>query len=602
MLKKGNSNVYTDLSSLSLNNKNYDVSNLKPMNWSIPIDYTKKVKDKTLEPNELKSRQTIIEAFLNDSINGCNEDTKALANIIFIQQKNLFLTGNAGCGKTYQLRLIYKLAKKIYSNSSSIAITSTTGTSVLNLGIPEGTTVHSWSKLLIEDRRYRKMVDGEYEPCFEEGNNYLKNANIKIKNTELLFIEEISLLGGYYIKILDAICKQLKKNENPFGNIQIVFIGDLCQLSPVNDVYPFLYKVWDHLNFFYYKLTKCYRQTDKEWSDILNKVRVAHVFTRGGKTLSTLDSDSIKKLQSRNFKSKYDVPDYCLFLYNKNKDVAKHNLECLNKIEGEIHTSVSIDSILVEHKNERLLATNSTGKEWDEINDFSLLSSGIKRQISKNVNSVLKEVEENVQLKIGALVLLRKNLDKKAGLINGSRGLITNVRYIDEEKLVEGEITKVKVLDKILVQFSTRGNNSTNFGLSEVDFFNYEKESNSGSDFIGNEYFQAISNNESWFSKFEFINVEYLSPTLRIIRKRIQFPFILAFAISTHKSQGSTVDDVIFDMSECFQPHQAYVALSRCKTLERTYLLNFNAKYLYSSPKCIHFDKIIDEKRVNKEN
>lgn len=598
------SKKYTDISSLSLSlsSTKDDENNFKLMKWPIPVEYNQSDQSsKKLDEAESKRRQSIIDTFLSKSENGCNEDTKALADIIFIQQKNLFLTGVAGTGKSYQLRLIYKLAKKIYHSAQSISICSTTGCSALNLDIIDATTIHSWSSLLIEDRRYRKMIDNEYVWCEQEGNNYLKTSNNKIKNTELLIVDEISMAGGFYLKTLDAICKQIKKSTLPMGGIQVVFIGDIMQLSPVKDVYPFLYKVWDHLNLEYYRLVKCYRQTDNEWATLLNKVRIAHVFTKGGKTMTTLDSDSIKKLQSRNFKSKDEVPDYCLFLYNKNKDVAKHNLDCLSKITGEVHISISTDSILVEQKNDRLLGSSSTGNEWDAIDDYSSLSAANRRQINKDLNSVLKEVEDKIQLKVGARVLVRKNLNKKAGLVNGSRGLITDIRYKEENKLVEGETIKVQVLDKILVQFSTRGNATKLFGSTEVDFINYEKQANDESDYIANDWFQAVSVNEAWFNKFEFVNVEYLSPKLRIIRKRLQFPFILAFAISTHKSQGQTLDDVIIDMSECFQPAQMYVALSRCKTLERTYILNFNAKYLYSDPKAIKFEKLIEEKRVNKE-
>ncbi len=599
---------FTSSSATNTNNNtntdnNIDNQPFKMMNWPIPIDYNQSQSTKKIEPIELSRRQSIINSFLSaKEENGCNEDTKQLADIIFIQQRNLMLSGVAGTGKSYQLKLIYKLAKKIYSNSQSVVICSTTGCSALNLDIPDASTIHSWSSILIEDRKYRKIIDGEYVWCEQEGSNYLKSANNKIKNTELLIVDEISMCGGYYLKTLDAICKQIKKNTSPMGGIQVIFVGDLLQLSPVNDVYPFIYKIWNHLNLVYYKLTKCYRQTDEEWSSILNKVRVAHVFTKAGKVLTTLDSNSIKKLESRNFKSKNDVPNYCLFLYNKNKDVMKHNLDCLNKIDGELHVSISTDSIIVEEKNERLLSSNSTGNEWDVVNDVSSLPSGIRKQVNKDISSVLKEVEEKIQIKIGARVMLRKNLCKKSGLVNGSRGVITDIKYKEEEKLIEGEVTKVNVLDKILVQFSTKGNNNNSklFGSTEVDFINYEKSCNDDSDFVKSDWFIAVSINEAWFNKYEFVNVEYPSPKLRIIRKRLQFPFLLAFAISAHKSQGQTFFDAIIDMSECFQPHQSYVALSRCKTLERTYILNFNPKYLYSDPKCIKFDKMIDETRVNK--
>jgi ATP-dependent DNA helicase PIF1 len=619
-IQKNSDVKYTDLTKLSLSNNNksddIDVSNSKPMNWSIPINYNKKVEDKTLEPTECKRRQTIIDSFLADSVNGCNDDTKTLADIIFIQQKNLFLTGWGGVGKSYQMKLMYKLAKKIYTKHHSVIICSTTGSSALNLGIPDSSTINSWSGILIENRNYRKIENGEYIWCEEEGKNYLKNIGFKVIHTEILFLDECSMLGGFMLKTLDAVCKQIKKNDLPFGGIQLFFSGDMLQLPPVGDVFPFLYKVWDHLNFVYYRLNKCYRQSNQEWADLLGKIRITNVFKKGEKTYSTLDEKSIKTLKTRSCVIKENVPTYCLWLYCKNLDANQHNTNCLNALTGEeLHTNISFDSVIVESKNERILTDSNLNNtevnkdiNWTPIDDYSSFNSKLRKQFAKDVGSILKEVDNEFKFKIGSRVMCKKNIHKGSGLVNGARGIIKNVEYKDKPIMVEGEIITSKVCNRILVQFSYGENNMQN-GCTEVDFTNYLNSGSAStksliddSPYIGNQWFTAISPNEAWFELYDFQNIEYISPTLRIIRTRKQFPFVLSWAITCHKSQGLTLTDVAIDMKNCFAAGQSYVSLSRCKSLENVHIFNFDPKYLYSDVKAIKFDKHVDERKINKEN
>ena len=330
-----------------------NTDSIKLMKWEIPLDYTIHHNPLSLTPVEIKKREQMITSFIQDKDNGCDHNTQKLADLIFIQRNNIFLTGWGGTGKSYQMKLLFKLAKYIYREVlQSVVICSTTGSSALNLGIPEATTINSWSGILIEDRKYRKMVDKEYVWCENEGSNYLKNIGYKIKNTELLFIDEVSMLGGFYLKTLDIICKQVKKSSQPFGGIQIIFVGDMLQLPPVNDSYPFLYKVWKHLNLVYYVLNECHRQENQMWASLLGRVRVANVWKKEYKMFSSLDQLSIDTIKSRNFTDKNSVPNHCLWLYSRNADAKNHNQTCLDSIQNEeLYTSVSIDITLVETRN-----------------------------------------------------------------------------------------------------------------------------------------------------------------------------------------------------------------------------------------------------------
>ena len=454
------------------------------MNWKIPIDYTIPTCIPKNTNEEQTIREDIIFNFLQDNT---DDDTKVLATEIFLNNKNMFITGWGGTGKSYQMKLMYNLATLIYStNIQSVILCSTTGSSALNLGIPEATTINSWSGILIEDRPYRKIVNGEFECCEDEGKNYLKYINNKIKNTKILFIDEISMLGGYFMKILDSICKQVKSSPLPFGGIQLVLFGDMLQLPPVKDVLCFTYKVWCHLGLQTHRLVKCHRHDNEVWANMLGKIRVANVYKKNGNMMTTLDINNINLIKTRSTTKSEDVPSHCLWLYSKNIDASNHNKKCLDAIRDEVsHVNVSIDKITVQNKNTRIL----TLKESDEdINWTCELNSNSKSK--KSVSSVLKEVDIEFIFKIGARVMCKKNIHKKSGIVNGARGIITDFKYVDKQ------------LSSILVNFSYRNTGSVN-GCTEVDF-----QDSDGNSFVSNEWFKAISRTEAWF--FVYYNFHLL--------------------------------------------------------------------------------------------
>lgn len=563
--------------------------------WLIPINYNQPTESSLLTPSngELSRRLQIITDFCEEHKTRINEDTRALFDLVFIQRKNIFLTGVAGTGKSYQLRLLYLCSKLIFEQRNATVLCSSTGSSALNIGIADATTVHSWSGIMVEDRAQRPVVDGELNWCEDEVKNYIKSPGYRIVSTELIFIDEISMIGAFYLKTLDALCKSVKKSAKPMGGIQVVFIGDMLQLPPVKDKHPFLYKVWNHLNIVTYRLTKVYRQESTVWAELLNKIRVANVSKRGDKVFTTIDTGSLRLLQTRSVKNKEDIPMHCLWLYSKRSDANSHNHRCLNELHEHItYISIAIDSSYAETRNKRLIGEGSGEEisEWVTLDqkEEHLLTSKEQKMIHKDVGKVLKEVDQEFKCKIGARVMCKKNLHKSGGLVNGARGIITDIRTKETDALFEGELTTRTVVQAICVRFSSTSVDIHN-GCTEVDFTN-RTANLSDSPFVENEYFIPISKHEAWFLPYEFKNVEYVSNDLRVIRTRVQFPFMLAFAITVHQSQGLTLDDVVIDLNNCFAPGQAYVAMSRCKSLERMHILNFKPSYLYSDQIAVKFD------------
>ena len=143
---------------------------------------------------------------------------QTLALEIMLAGRHVFLTGAAGSGKTYVLNQFIRLAKH---EGKYVSVTATTGLAATHLG---GTTIHSWSGIGIHDELPGHFVE-----------NLSKGRREIIEKTDVLIIDEISMLHDYRLDMIDEACRLVRRQpELPFGGIQVVMSGDFFQLPPVN--------------------------------------------------------------------------------------------------------------------------------------------------------------------------------------------------------------------------------------------------------------------------------------------------------------------------------------------------------------------------------
>lgn len=185
-----------------------------------------------------------------------------LALKIMLSGESVLLTGPAGSGKTYVLNQFIKLAKK---EGKHISVTATTGLAATHLG---GTTIHSWSGIGINDFLQSGFAE------------HLSKGRLEIiENTDVLIIDEISMLHDYRLDMVDEVCRAVRKSEEPFGGIQVIMSGDFFQLPPINNGrgrsggFVFNSEVWHKLDPVICYLQEQYRQNDEQLIDILNSVR-----------------------------------------------------------------------------------------------------------------------------------------------------------------------------------------------------------------------------------------------------------------------------------------------------------------------------------------
>lgn len=407
---------------------------------------------------------------------------------------NMFLTGQAGTGKSYLIKVYTKWCN---DNDRIIARTSTTGISALLI---KGSTIHSWAGIGLGDLEASELLRKVQK-------NY--KASKRWKETDVLILDEVSMLTPDLLVKLEFIARTIRWSGKPFGGIQVILVGDFCQLPPVKtDVFAFESPVWDKIiqgNIFYLKTNM--RQSDPTFQDLLARVRMGVLVEKDRKLLlSRLTKDNS---DNNNNNNNNKIRPTKLYSHRRTaEDINKNELTNLISDENGIRRYHAKDNVASQYKIKK-----KTAIEYVE-------------RLNKN-----SQARPRVDLCIGAQVMLIYNIDAKAGLVNGSRGVVTK---FEEQRPV--------------VQFMN--------GIETI--------------------VQSI--------EWEFI----INDNVTIVRKQI--PLILAWSYTVHKSQGCSLDCVELDLGDTIFAHgQAYTALSRVRTIKGLRITDLNFKKITVDPKVEEF-------------
>lgn len=297
---------------------------------------------------------------------------QAQALRVMMSGESVFLTGPPGSGKTYVLNQFIGLAKKA---KKRVAVTASTGIAATHIG---GTTIHSWSGLGIRDE-----VSERDQKWLMENDRLLKRYN----NVDVLIIDEVSMIHGKRLDMVNQVCKWLRESDEPFGGLQVILTGDLFQLPPINrgdTVIDFahLSEAWQALNPKVCYLSEQYRQESDPLLDLLEAMRANDVNEAHFESLS----------QRLGLESPADIA--ITKLYAHNQDVEHINDTHLRAIEHDTQT-------------------------------FVMETKGTQAKVEQLAKSVL--APEILELKIGAEVMFVAN-NFSEGFVNGSRGRVVDFR------------------------------------------------------------------------------------------------------------------------------------------------------------------------------
>jgi ATP-dependent DNA helicase PIF1 len=300
--------------------------------------------------------------------------------------ENVFITGAAGSGKTQTIKTFITVNK----SEKIIGVTSTTGISALLFG---GVTLHSFLGIGLG----KDSVEGLYKKI--NNRSYLKK---RWREVEVLIIDEISMLSCELFDKIEALARRVRRNEKPFGGIQLILSGDFCQLPSIDsDTFCFMSDTWEKCVNKTVYLTEIMRQKNVEFQECLNNIRVGL------------------------------LPDKTRELLN-----SRVGVELLNdhgiKPTKLFSTNYSVDYI----NNKELDKLSLDDPEFYEYNMEIKVYPGVKnREYAIDKYKKYCNAPETLQLCMGAQVMLLWNMDTEGGLVNGSRGVISG--FIDDIPMVK---------------------------------------------------------------------------------------------------------------------------------------------------------------------
>jgi ATP-dependent DNA helicase PIF1 len=322
----------------------------------------------------------------------------------YIQGQNIFITGPGGTGKSALIRYIKQHAD---SRCRIIQVCALTGCASVLLEC-KAKTLHSWSGIGLGKGTIENLIK-----------KIQKNKHSKAawRETEILVVDEVSMMSLKLFETLDAIGKSVRKDRRPFGGLQLIFSGDFYQLPPVGDKddpdtckFCFESELWfstfpkqNHI-----QLKKIFRQNDPVYQTILNQVREGR--------LKRLTNDILLNQVDKTPSEELTIKPTKLFP-TRNK-VDSINTSEMDKLEGDqVEFKIKYHGDLEMTAKERLQRTQFTPEQIK--NELQFLKGNLR-------------CDEIIKLKIGSQVMCIVNIELTNGdmVCNGSQGIV--VRFTQE--------------------------------------------------------------------------------------------------------------------------------------------------------------------------
>ncbi len=398
-------------------------------------------------------------------------------NLLRNTHQSVFLTGKAGTGKSTFLSYICAHIKKKF------VVLAPTGIAAMNVG---GMTLHSFFQMPM-----RPVLPNDPDYSGARMLRKLKYNKEKLKlmrELDLVIIDEISMVRADMIDFIDRVLRTVRrKRREPFGGCQLLLVGDIFQLEPVvttdtrtilsyaySNFFFFNAKVYSQIELVAIELKKIYRQKNRDFVAILDRVRENR----------TTEAD--------------------LNLINSRYSTTPQP------------TTADSDKISITLAAYRDTVDYINNKEMELLPGDAYIFHG---EITDDFPDKLLPTDKELTLKKGAQVILIKN-DPEHRWVNGSLAIVHD---IDSERI--------------------------KLQLEAGDIYDVEP------------------------MVWENVRYTYNEQTHRIAEDVIgtftQFPVKAAWAMTIHKSQGLTFDNIIIDLERgAFTGGQTYVALSRCTSLE----------------------------------
>lgn len=504
-------------------------------------------------------------------VNDAIEDDDALRDLddaqkrcveLALRGENVFVSGVGGTGKSKVLRAIRTSLKRAGK------MTATTASTAIAAEAVNGTTLFAFCGLGLP-----KTVDG-----FGFASDLTKQ---RVRECDALLVDEVSMLSGELFDRLSYHLKRIRSDPRPCGGIQMILFGDFLQLGPVDNTdermatgrgfcpalflnrgWMFESWTWRESNIKTVYLETVYRQQ----GDM--------AFVNALKNIRTGEPGAVEEFQALYTQNEREVKvgASALRIVGTNDKAESVNKKALMTLQSKCYTFTAVDRVQVpdiDNEQERARRMSELHRLWGS------LSAKKKCRIA-----------QKLELKTGAKVMMLKNLDvclvvdgivTRKRLVNGARGFIARMESavicLDEIRKMKANMEKacdipseslehgIKALDDQVEWLEGQLKRDDKIAVPYVFFNNFHE--------------KAIP---ILPYDFEFETAGLGSN----IRKQI--PLALAWGVTAHKSQGMSLDEAYVDCSNFFAAGQAYVALSRLRSLSGLKMTGFNQQAVRTSP------------------
>ncbi len=303
------------------------------------------------------------------------------------EQFHYFITGPGGCGKSYLIKVLQNyltLKTSRVLGVANVLLGAPTGTASRNI---HGRTLHSLFALPVD--LFEQM---EFSPLSPKKLHELRRA---YANVQYLIIDEVSMVSAEMLTMIHQRLCQIFNNDQYFGGLSVILLGDFFQLRPVHGMFAFKNTLLWHLFRPFFLKSNLRQANDADFQQLCNRCRVGNPTT-----------DDIELLKSRIGLEMPENDSSCTRFYPTLELVKEYNAQIQDKLPNTAY------EINAKHSYTGMVSAHNHIVDDSHIPEDDRDAGGLMRSLSVSANT---------------RIMLIRNIDTSSGLINGAQGYIHSI-------------------------------------------------------------------------------------------------------------------------------------------------------------------------------